>query len=136
MKYICDATQGRTWFRFETETEAEQESAAMDHKVSKHFQRARDAAAQSFKPASTVFIEQKIGLEAHIQREMPLFLTLRDKDGEGLVTAMLPPGGREGRTIIVGKGNSDPYPEHKADIEALATHVGRALDRNRCFPYG
>lgn len=135
MKFICDATAGRTWFRFETEIEAEQESALMDHKVARHFQRARDAAAQSFKPASTVFIEQSIGLEAHIQREMPLFLTLRDKNGEGLVTAMLPPDGNDGRIIIVGKSNSDPYPNYKADIDKLGGHFGLALERDRCFPY-
>jgi hypothetical protein len=39
-------------------------------------------------------------------------LTLRDNAGEGLVTAMLPPGGGddpEFKIVIVGKGNRDPY---------------------------
>lgn len=138
MKYVCDAPERKTWFRLETEVEAERESALMDHAVAKHFRRAREEAAASFTPSSTVFIEQNIGLEAHIQRTMPLFLTLRDAGGDGLVTAMLPPGGREDsqfRIIIVGPGNADPYPAHAAAIEALAAHFGLALDRERCFPY-
>lgn len=138
MKYVCDAPERKTWFRLETEAEAEQESALMEHAVAKHFRSAREAAAASFTPSSTVYIEQNIGLEAHIQRTMPLFLTLRDGDGDGLATAMLPPGGRDDpafRIIIVGRGNSDPYPEHGPAIEALAAHFGLALDRDRCFPY-
>ena len=44
---------------------------------------------------------------------MPLFLTLRDMNGNGLATAMLPPGGKSGGAcIIVGPGNADPYIDH------------------------
>lgn len=138
MKYVCDAPDKKTWFRLETEAEAEKESALMDHAVAKHFRRERESAADSFQPASNVYIEQNIGLERHIQRQMPLFLTLRDAGGAALVTAMLPPGGQddpEFRIIIVGAGNADPYPEHKAAIEALGAHYGLTLDRARCFPY-
>ena len=138
MKYVCDAPERKTWFRLETEAEAEQESALMDHAVAKHFRRAREEAAASFTPSSSVYIEQNIGLEAHIQRAMPLFLTLRDGDGEGLATAMLPPEGRDDpafRIIIVGRGNADPYPAHAAAIAALGAHLGLALERDRCFPY-
>lgn len=138
MKYVCDAPDGKTWFRIETIEEAAKESALMDHAVEKHFRQQRDAAASSFKPASNVYIEQNIGLESHVQREMPLFLTLRDANGDGLATAMLPPGGAEKvgyRVIIVGPSNRDPYTEYGEAIRALGAHFGLTLDRERCYPY-
>ena len=138
MKYVCDAPGRQTWFRIETELEAEQESALMDHAVAKHFKREREAAIRSFRPASEHYIEQGIGLASHIQRAMPLFLTLRDSNGAALVTAMLPPRGRDDiyfKIVIVGNGNRDPYPDHEPAIQALAAHVGFALERERCFPY-
>ena len=139
MKFVCDAPDKKTWFRIETEAEAERESALMDHAVAKHYQRERACAAQSYKPTSAVHsFERNIGLEAHIQRTMPLFLTLRDAAGNGLATAMLPPGGRADPAfgiIIVGHGNADPYPEHGAAIDALGVHFGLTLDRARCYPY-
>lgn len=138
MKFICDAPGGRSWFRIETEAEAERESALMEHAVEKHFRREKEAAARSFRPASTVYIEQNIGLAAHIQRAMPLFLTLRDGAGNGLATAMLPPEGRDDpgfRIIIVGPCNSDPYPGHGEAIHALGAHFGLDLKREDCFPY-
>jgi len=138
MKYVCDAPDRKTWFRIETEAEAEQESTLMDHAVSKYFRRERNDAARSYQPTSKSYVERDIGLKAHIQREMPLFLTLRDAEGGGLVTAMLPPSGRADpafRIIIVGKGNSDPYPEHAEAIDALGTYFDLTLDRARCYPY-
>jgi len=138
MKYVCDAPGGRTWFRIETLDEAAKESALMNHAVEKHFRQQRECAATSFKPASTVYIEQNIGLESHVQREMPMFLTLRNRDGDGLATAMLPPGGKERagfRIIIVGPENADPYAEHGDAIRVLGTHFGVTLDRERCYPY-
>lgn len=138
MRYICDAPGNKTWFRLETEAEAEAESGAMRHAVEKYFRRESEKAAQSFRPRSNVFFEQEIGLKEHVQREMPLFLTLRDEDGVGLATAMIPPGGRDERgfrSIIVGPGNADPYPLHGDGIRALAEHFGIALDRARCYPY-
>lgn len=138
MKYVCDAPNNKTWFRIETEAEAEQESALMNHAVAKHFRRERENAVGTYKPTSTVYFEQNISLEPHIQQEMQLFLTLRDAEGGGLVTAMLPPGGRDDSTfriIMVGKGNRDPYPAHEAAIEALGAHFGLTLDRVRCYPY-
>jgi len=138
MKYVCDAPDGKTWFRLETEAEAERESGLMQHAVEKYFRREREKAVRTFKPASAKFIEQNIGLGAHLQREMPLFLTLRDRDGNGLATAMLAPGGRDDpgfQKIIVGKANSDPYPEHEAAIQALGSHFGLVLERAACFPY-
>ena len=54
---------------------------------------------------------------------MPLFLTLRDREGNALATAMLPPGGKDRggfRSIIVAASNADPYPEQDAAIAALA----------------
>lgn len=137
MKYVCDAPRKKTWFRIETEAEAEEESALMHHAVAKHFRRERENAVQTYKPTSTMYFEQNIGLEAHIQRKMPLFLTLRDAEGGGLVTAKLPPSPDDPafRIIIVGEGNSDPYPVHEAAINALGTHFDLTLDRARCYPY-
>ena len=138
MRYVCDAPGGKTWFRIETEAEAVAESEIMRHAVEKYFRKEQDKAAQSFRPLSNVHFEQQIGLKAHIQREMPLFLTLRDDDGQPLATAMLAPGGREDRgfrPIIVGPGNADPYPEEGEAIRALAQHYGVTLERSRCYPY-
>jgi hypothetical protein len=138
MKYICDAPGDKTWFRIETDSEAADESDKMQHAVEKYFRKERDRASQSYQPTSTVFIEQEIGLKAHLQREMPLFLTLRDGDGNVLVTAMLPPGGREDpafRPIVVGYKNGDPFADHTEAIRALGQHFRIALDRTRCYPY-
>jgi hypothetical protein len=138
MRYVCDASGGKTWFRVETEAEAAAESDIMRHAVEKYFRKEQDKAAQSFRPISKINFEQEIGLKAHIQREMPLFLTLRDDNGEPLATAMLPPNGRDDRSfrpIIVGPGNADPYPEEGEAIRALAQHYGMTLERARCYPY-
>lgn len=138
MRYVCDAPNGKTWFRLESEGEAVAESETMRHAVEKYFRKEQERAARSFQPVSRVSFEQEIGLKAHIQREMPLFLTLRDDEGNALATAMLPPGGVEERSfrpIIVGPGNADPYPEHGDAIRCLAQHFGMTLERTRCYPY-
>jgi hypothetical protein len=138
VKYICDAPDGRTWFRIETEAEAVSESQLMNHAVEKHFRESWAKAAATFVPASTRYIEQSIGLNAHIQREMPLFLTLRDREGKALATAMLPPRGQPDpgfRVVIVGPANADPYPEQGSAIRALGDRFGLQLDRARCYPY-
>jgi hypothetical protein len=138
MQYVCDAPPN-TWFRIETQAEAAIESRDMNHAVEKYFRVAYEQAANSYvPPASAHYIEQNIGLKAHIQRVMPIFLTLRDGEGKALVTAMLPPAGRDDRAfrpIIVGPDNSDPYPEHGAAIGALGEHFGLTLDPARCYPY-
>jgi hypothetical protein len=138
MQFICEAPP-KTWFRIETIGEASLESRAMDHAVEKHFRQAyEDAAASYVPPASARVIEQNIGLKAHIKRTMPIFLTLRDRDGTALATAMLPPEGQGDlyfRPIIVGHANSDPYPEHGEAIRKLGEHFGIPLDPQRCFPY-
>lgn len=138
MRYICDAPGGKTWFRIESEAEAAKESDIMQHAVEKFFRREEEKAALSYHPVSKVYFEQEIGLKAHIQREMPLFLTLRDGLGNPLATAMLPPGGQDERSfrpIIVGMANSDPYIEHAEAIRALGRHFGLSLERTRCYPY-
>lgn len=138
MQFICDTPDQKNWFRLETEFDADQESALMDHGVDKHFRRARDCAIQTYKPTGTANFEQNIGLEAHISEDMPVFLTLRDREGNGLATAMLPPGGKEKagfRKIIVGHGNSDPFPEHAQAITALGKHFGIGVDKESCYPY-
>ena len=138
MRYVCDAPDGKTWFRIETEAEAAAESETMRHAVEKYFRKEQEKATQSFQPISKVSFEQEIGLKAHVQREMPLFLTLRDGDGNPLATAMLPPGGKDDRSfrpIIVGTGNADPYPEDGDAIRALGEYYGMTLERARCYPY-
>lgn len=136
MEYVCDAPNDQTWFRLVTEGEAVAESEQMRHAVEKHYRREREKAAEAFRPLSNVYIEQEIGKEAYIQRVMPQFVTLRNQDGEALVTAMLPPRGRtSGTVIIVGAGNSDPYVEHADAIRALGNHFGMTLDRAHCYPY-
>ena len=137
MKYVCDALAGKTWFRIETEAEAASESDVMRHAVEKFFRKEQEKATQTFQPLSKVYFEQEIGLKAHIQREMPLFLTLREDDGTPLVTAMLPPGGQDDRTfrpIIVGMANADPM-SSTPTRSALGQHFGIALERSRCYPY-
>ena len=136
MEYVCDAPNDRTWFRLVSEAEAVSESDEMRHAVEKHYRREREKAAETFRPLTSVYIEQEIGKEAHIQRAMPLFVTLRDQDGRALATAMLPPRGRgNGPVIIVGPGNADPYPEHGDAIRALGEHFGLTLDSATCYPY-
>lgn len=138
MQFVCDGLNG-TWFRIETENEAIKEAQLMGHAVEKYFRQSADEAAKSFVPPPTSrAFEQKIGLKEHVQQVMPIFLTLRDRDGNGLVTAMLPPAGKDERffrPIVVGPRNADPYPKHAEDIKALARHYGFALDPARCFPY-
>lgn len=139
MQYVCDAGE-MTWFRFETEGEAALESKAMDHAVEKYFKQYRlEATASYVPPANAPAMEQNIGLKSHIARVMPRFLTLRNKDGSALVTAMLPPEGEDPfsmRPIVVGQANSDPYVDYEDAIVALANHVDMELERNVCFPYG
>jgi hypothetical protein len=138
MLFICDAPNGRTWFEIENEIEASRESGLMNHAVEKYFLRAMEEAGKSFVPASRAFIEQDIGRAAHIRRIMPVFATLRDAEGGGLATAMLPPRGEKDGAfapVVVGHSNADPYPEHADAIEALAIFFGVALERGRCYPY-
>ena len=136
MEYVCDAPDDKTWFRLMTEAEAVRESELMRHAVEKHFRRERERAADRYQPPSSHFIEQDIGKESYIQRTMPVFLTLRDMDGQGLATAMLPPAGKaDGARIVVGPGNTDPYIDQAEAIQALADHFGVTLDRATCYPY-
>jgi hypothetical protein len=138
MQFVCDAAEHKTWFRIETEAEAAQESELMRHAVEKHFRRAYEQAAQAYRPPPGPFVEQDIGRAAYIRRAMPVFLTLRDVNGNALATAMLPQAGRDSlvlNPVIVGQGNSDPYPAHGDAIRALGKHFGLILDRARCYPY-
>jgi hypothetical protein len=138
MQFVCDAPGRRAWFRIETEAEAAAESETMRHAVEKYFRREREAAVQKYQPSATTFIERDIGLAAHVQRTMPMFLTLREHDGTPLATAMLPPQGKDVdgfRMIIVGPSNGDPFAAHDDAIQALARRFGLTLTRELCFPY-
>src|SRR3954452_22122940 len=95
MRYVCDAPDQKTWFQIETEGEAARESDLMQHAVEKHFRQAREHAATTYVLPSGSYIEQNIGLKGHLERVMPVFLTLRDSEGNGLATAMLPPPGHD-----------------------------------------
>jgi len=53
MDFVCDAPEGKSWFRIVTEGEAIAESQEMRHAVEKHFRHQWEAAAKSFKPASS-----------------------------------------------------------------------------------
>jgi hypothetical protein len=136
MQFVCDALNGRTWFRIETDAEAEDETRIMRHAVEKHFRREQEKARLSYQPGSG--LERDINLKAHLKRVSPLFLTLRDDDGTPLATAMLPPGAKKDvdfHIIIVGPENADPYVEHADAIKLLGRHYGLALPRERCYPY-
>jgi hypothetical protein len=138
MKFICDAPDGRTWFRIETVDEACEESHLMQHTLERQFRLEMEKARKSFRPPSNVFFEQEIGLRPHLERHMALFLTLRDQNGMPLVTAVLPPGGAfspEFRPVILGKSNTDPYMRYAECIFALGKHCGLTLERARCYPY-
>jgi hypothetical protein len=139
MQFMCDGVGTRTWFRIETAAEAAAESHDMGHAVEKYFNQAYDLAAKSYVPPTSMRVfEQNIGLKAHVQKSMPLFITLRSNEGKALVTAMLPPQGRDDkafRPIIVGPDNSDPYVTHAEDIRKLGQHFKLTLDSARCFPY-
>jgi hypothetical protein len=139
LRFVCDAPDGATWFRFETEAEAEAEAALMRHAVDKYYRRHEAAARESYRtPKGAASFEQVIGLKDHLAKAMPLFLTLRAADGEGLATAMLPPQGRNQvnfRIVIVGPENADPYEHNEKAIEALAQHFNIELPREECFPY-
>jgi hypothetical protein len=139
MRYICDAPGDKTWFGIETEAEAEAESVLMSHAVARYYKRARAEAIACYTPApSTPAIERDIGLKGHIERTMPRFATLRDGEGAGLATAMLPPEGvraADFRIIVVGPENADPYDDHADAIAALGKRFGFPLPRERCYPY-
>jgi hypothetical protein len=138
MQFVCDAPGLTSWFRIETEGEAALESQIMGHAVEKHFRQAWDAATATYRSMANNVVEQNIGLKAHVQRTMPIFLTLRDAEGTGLATAMLPPGGRNDpswKIIIVGPENRDPYLDRGETIRKLGEHFGLTLDRNRYYPY-
>ena len=109
----------------------------MNHTLENTFRDAYETAAKLHSPAKSVrFVEQNIGLKAHIQRTMPMFLTLRAKDGTPLVTAVLPPIGRDGitfRPIVIGPANTNPYPKNVAAIRKLAEHYGLDLEQTRSY---
>jgi hypothetical protein len=138
VQFVLDVPP-KTWFRIETAGEAALESQLMQHAVERYFEQAHEEAAESYvPPANRRYIEQNIGRNAHIQRAMPMFLTLRDGQGNGLATAMLPPEGEsenDFRPIIVGPSNADPFVEHGEAIAALGRHFGMKLDPVRCYPY-
>ena len=109
----------------------------MHHAVEKYCRRAYDQASLAYRPAPGPYIEQDIGRSAYIRHAMPVFLTLRDGEGNPLATAMLPQPRRDSpapNPIVVGHENSNSYPEHGGP-SALGRHFSLILDRVRCYPY-
>ena len=131
MEYVCDAPGQKTWFRIETECEAELEAQALQHAVDNHFRHARQQAAAAYRPAPTLrLIERDIGLGAHVRKTMPMFLTLRDREGSALATAMLPPPGKNADAYsptVLGPSHSDPFATEREAIGALEKHFGLRL---------
>src|SRR6476620_1063885 len=66
MRFVCDAPRGHAWFQIETEAEAALESDLMNHAVEKHFRQAREHAIATYVPPSGSYIEENIGLKAHL----------------------------------------------------------------------
>ena len=123
MRYVCDAPDRTVWFRIETEGEAFLESLSTQGAVAVFFREERQRALTSYRPrAGLSFIERDIGLEAHIQSTMPLFLTLRDHEGAALVTAILPASGKDNGNypiFVWGAPGIDPYESHAKALEIL-----------------
>ena len=131
MQYVCDAPGKKAWFRIESSGEAALESAVMKNAIEVQYENTRRAAIQTYQPSSRLhFIERNIGLNAHIARTMPMFLTLRDGEGNHLANAMLPPCGRDDDTFasrIVGPGGMDALMDEAAAVEALERHFGLSI---------
>lgn len=143
MQYVCNAPGGKTWFRIESGEEALLEQDALKNSVDVQFENARRTAVQKYQPAPRLHhFERDIGLKAHLMRTMPMFLTLRDREGAPLANAMLPPCGRDDGSYackIVGPGGSDALSSHPDAAEALATHFGLSIreqvaEHHFCYP--
>jgi len=137
MEFVCEASDETAWFRLVSEADAAQESVLMNHGVVNRFRREKKHAVKAYRAKSSALADGTIDMDLHIRRTMPCFLSLRDRIGRGLATAMLPPGGRRFPgfpKIIVGRDNTDPYVLYKEAIDALATHFGYPLTRDACFP--
>ena len=139
MQYVCDAPGDKTWFRIETENEAALESQAMRHALENHFVQERQRAVAKYRARPALSgIERDIGLEAHVLRSTPRFLTLRDHEGTPLASAMLPPetqAAAQFRPTIVGPGYSDAYATHDGAIAALEKCFGLSLRRECHNPF-
>ena len=139
MEYVCDAPGKKTWFRIETEGEATMEAEAMRHAVDNHFRHARLQAIAAYRPAATLrLIERDIALGAHVKRAMPQFLTLRDRDGTALATAMLPPAGKDADAYaptVFGPNRGDAFATEGEAIAALEKHSGVKLQRGTSYAH-
>ena len=126
MQFICDAPGRKAWFRIETEGEATLESEAMKIRIDTQFRNERERATQSYRPHSRLQpIERDIGLNAHLLRAMPIFLTLRDGEGAALANAVLPPEGKSpgiDHSVLVGPCYTDPSESQSEAIKALEQH--------------
>jgi hypothetical protein len=132
MQYVCDAPGRKTWFRIETDGEALLEAELMRNAIEVQYENARLAAVQTYQPSQRLqSFERNIGLKAHLERSMPIFLTLRDSEGTPLANAMLPPGGRENglhTTRVVGPNGADAMRFEPEAVKALEKHYNIAIE--------
>lgn len=135
MQFICDAPGQKSWFRIETENEAIFEAEAMKVSIDAPFRIERDAAVQSYRPQARLrAIERDIGLGAHVLRTMPIYLTLRDREGTALANAVLPAKDdlqEDHHAVVIGPGHADPFASQAEAIHALELHYGVSLQTKR-----
>jgi len=118
------------------------ESRLMRHTVEKIFlPRAGGRQSNPGVPERPNAIERgHSALEAHVQREMPLFPHVCATGRGNALGYSDAATGWQGSRRVSGSSsfaasNADPYPEQDAAIAALGAHFGLTLDRHRCFPY-
>jgi len=132
MQYVCDAPGRRAWFRIETEGEATLEAQEMRHSLDYFFRHEHAAARRSYAPCDRLsFIERDIGLSAHLKRTMPIFLTLRERDGTPVASAILPqdPDSETVAARVIGAGDCDAFRAEREALIALEAHLGKKLRR-------
>ena len=140
MEYVCDAPGRKTWFRIESENEALVESETMRNSIEIQYESARRDAIRKYLPSPRLqSFERDIGLKAHLQRTMPMFLTLRDREGTPLANATLPPcgeydGSYTGR--VIGPNGTDALVSQADAVGALERHFGLAIQLPIDVPIG
>lgn len=115
MKPIVEHDHG-TWFEIETRAQAQEETDRMEHAVVFYF--VADARTQEASGTKTY-----------------RYFSFREGD-TSVVTARVPLAGvaETQGPIVVGRRNSDPYPDHGDAIEALAAAISTPLP-DSCYPY-
>jgi len=107
------------------------ESEVMKVRIDTEFRNERDRATRSYRPHPRLqSIERDIGLNAHVLRVMPIFLTLRDREGTALANAVLPPEDKSrgvDHSVVVGPDYANPFASQSDAIKALEQHYDISL---------